>query len=343
MSAVATAQENLFRRVVKHMQTRHIFLLLFVFITISVAVFLSYQKKEATPAIPVVESKPLVPLAPTGYFIQSPGTRFSFISTPTLPKTLPAYSWESVNGDSLVSAIPEILQSLGVSATPSSIIRGSIRTTKWSSPSTFSLILTSSKESQTITYQRIRSSGGLISSPELGARRFIDLFSSLFENSSIYIEETGGEFDGLLVLDSPKPKRFSGFSASFVYNNYPFSTNSINNFSASIVTDNSGVVRSATIFIPKIPIAILGSVVILTPEQLLFNLESQRGSIVALKSGGLESSGPNPPFKSFSIRSVSIFYTLKNGLYLPAFFISGEGITNRGARQEASYFLWASP
>ena len=308
--------------------------------------FLSSRRSETTAPLSVPAGLPkLSEPAPPGQYKQPNDVTFAFASPVNFPAALPVYQYRAVDAASLYTIGEQVSSSLGLTATPTAIIKQSYTTRDWSFGDQASLTLAISDDFSSFTYRMSQAySAQPTTDPQAGAGSFVSLFTKQLGLSFQLTDTTNGPFDGLLVLDTPRPLPNHGFIYSYTLNGYLLGIGVGSASGISVVTDNNGAVRYANITIPPIPTSQRGSVEILNTQQILQSLSAAHGEILNVNTSEMVAE-PNvtPTFSSFQIMGSQLFYAPYNGLLLPAFIFSGVGKNMNSSTQNASFFLWAFP
>lgn len=152
-----------------------------------------------------------------------------------------------------------------------------------------------------------------------------------------------GPFDGLLVFDSFGASKFQAINFSYTINGVPVTTPRGGLISASVVIDNLGIIRSATLSPPPATITPADNVHLISKTDILANLSQKRASIVSGYNSKTAGQSDALTFRSFAIDKTTVVYGQQDKKLLPAFLLHGTGTDLSGTTQEATYFLWATP
>lgn len=313
-----------------------------VFVLIVVGVLVGKNSSGLTQITPT-PFPTLAPPAPTGVFPQPTGAVFSFATAPSLPASLPAYSYQPMTLSAIESLSAKTAVSLDLSATPSALTRGGSYTKTWSRGNDANLIVTQTNDLITITYHQIKSttSPGTFT-PDVAVQQFI--LSLVPAAQGINVRPAGtssGPFDGLLVLDTPLPKSYMNYFYSYVTSGAPILTTGLSLAPISVIADSGGIVRSASIIPPPTLTTQGGAVNIISNEQILASLSGGRGLLLDVHAPQAPEQGVIPTFTKFIITDVKLVYAPKDSQLLPALYLTGSGTTASGQKQDATIFLWA--
>lgn len=301
---------------------------------------ISTNKSITTQAPPVVVRE-----APSVALQQPEGVTFAFATEPALPSSLPTYTFTEFTQNQLIQAVSKNLSLYAIPASPSSLLRSGTTTTRWSRDGAdFSATVT--KNSATVVFHQSQAFIKPFGNPDVTttANQFIQEIYSLPAGVSLsQTKITDGPFDGMYVLDTFGASKFQAVNFSYTINGVPIATKRGDVTTGSVVVDNLGIIRSATLSPPPSTVAQQENVRLISKADILSNLKQMRASIVSgynAKTAGL---GDELTFRSFTIDKTTVVYGQQDGKLLPAFLLHGTGTDASGTPQEATYFLWATP
>lgn len=293
-------------------------------------------------------SKQRVGIAPSLFVYDAPETSiktpdsvsYSFSAPPSYVESLPTYSISHLTVETVESTAINAFP-LFKTATPSSLFRDDILT-KTRASSTGDLTLTAEKQTVVVSVKEQGAATKTVAPPAI---ILTSLFSSMGLSPLIGVVQNAEVFDGIegfLILD-PKSTSTTGHTFSYKINGLPF-YNPVNpGPPASSIIDNLGVLRSLHATIPPQIEHIEKSVPLVSPEAILENLRSGKGSIVSANNPDSDNFGGGVTFSSFVIEDLSIVYAETDTKTLsPAFLLHGYGSSNNSSSQEATFFLWAT-
>lgn len=300
-------------------------------------------RNKNTAVIP--QPPAVVRLAPTVSLQQPKNVVFSFVTQPALPASLPTYTTVSYKSTQIIDAVLKNLSLYDIPASPSSLIRAGTKTTTWSRHGAdFSTSI--SKEHMTVVFHQSKAliRPESIDENTTAAGQFITRLFSLPAGVSLsQTQVIDGPFDGLLILDSFGARKVQAINFSYTLNGIPIATTRGGLVSGSVIVDNLGIIRSATISPPPYTVSQTDGARIISKTDIISNLQQGRASVVSgynPKTAGL---GDSLTFHSFAIDKTTVVYGQLDGKLLPAFLLHGTGTDSTGVTQEATYFLWATP
>lgn len=317
------------------------FIIFVVVLGITVGIFYTRVPKKEAPGLN--DAVRLAQQATQTEHSQPDGVTFSFVNTPTLPTTLPAYGYQKLNRAEAEEIAQSAATTLGFTATPSAVIRGKTYTKTWSGANESSLVFSFSASNTSYIYRVPLPPASLKNAnPESVARGVVSLFNTGPAQVKV-LNTQSGPFDGILLFEPRPAIPLRGYSLSYVLGDYSIAPENMNISAAAVVLDANNVVRSATVN-PALSITTQGGAVsILTTDQILASLTQKRGAIINVGAVGSPELSSLPAFVSFQINNTALFYAPNDGLMLPALLLAGKGITKTGEVQSATLFLWAFP
>ena len=304
------------------------------------AIFLGARTPQKQLSPPEV-----VRVAPTTAITQPLNVSFSFQTAPAFPTTLPTYNASFFSPQEFLDLGKNIAASYDLSATSSTLIRNGITTRSWTRTGA---TLTATVAEDMFSYVFHQSVAHVKpQKPLTPTETAITFVSSLFTvPSPIVVSQKqliDGPFDGLLYSDQFAAGSATGVFLSYSILGIPIASTISQDVTGSVIVDNLGIVRSATLFSPPKTITENGSVPILSKEDVLKNLEAGRGSVVSVGQSDAAHLEEQLSFSSFTITDTHIVYTASGSSYMPAFLLSGSGMGTNGSLQKATFFLWATP
>ena len=185
-----------------------------IVIVVVAALFAGRTGSSTGPAAQPTLAQP----APTGIFTQPANVTFSFTSTPTIPSSLPTYTFQPIPLTTVEQEAANAAPGLGLDATPSALTRGGSYMKTWSRGSDALLTLTQTSGAVTVVFHQIKavqSPGAL--APDIAIQQFLLALIPPQTNVSLRAAGTSnGPFDGLLVLDTPPPTSYTNYLYSYV-------------------------------------------------------------------------------------------------------------------------------
>ncbi len=311
-------------------------------VVVVVSLSFSGRVRPAAPTQPPVVVRP----APVIEIQQPDNVVFSFASQPALPTSLPVYSATDYTPAQLDRAVLNNLSVFSIPASPSSLIRSGTETTTWAREGADFSTTVSQGGAKTIVFHQsqARSKPSSTSSVTEAASQFITGLFALPPGVTLsQIEIFDGPFDGLSIQDSLGASVFQGVSFSYTLGGIPIVTSGGGPSSNSVVVDNLGIIRSATLNPPPQSLTPAGSLPIITKGDVIANLSQKRAAVVSGNNPQTVGLGGALTFRSFAIDKTLLVYAEEEGRLMPALLLHGTGADTSGVSQEATYFLWASP
>src|SRR5258706_4170391 len=267
------------------------------FIVIVILVVLIFIKKSPISTGPTAPPTLAIP-APTSIFVQPANVVFSFISPPLLPTSLPTYSFQPISLATVEQIAGNAAVNLGLGSTPSALTRGNSYTKTWSRPNEAVLTVTQTEGSINTIFRQAKSNklpGAL--TPDVATQQFLSIFIPPATNLSVAASgTTNGPFDGMLVLDTPTPTAFKGYSYSYTLSSYPVLTPDLSIAPIFIVTDSGGIIRFASITPPPSTLQEEKAISLLNHNQILDSLAAGRGTLLDTHSPLTPERGVVPNF-----------------------------------------------
>ena len=313
-----------------------------IFILVVILVILaSRQSSPAQTTAPSVRPTLAAP-APTTIFTQPSNVTFSFAASPTIPTSLPSYTVQPMPLSSIEQIAEQSTAALALGATPSALTRGDSYTETWSRPNEAALTITKTNNLTTLSFRQIKSKRPPnVLAPGAAAQQFLALLVPPTEGLVVRVTgTTNGPFNGLLVLDSPAPTSFTNYYYSYFLDDYPILTTGLSISPASVIADDGGVVRFASVVPPPSSLQIGTPVALLTVNQVLASLMAGRGTLLDTHNPETPDQGVVPNFSKFIIEDAKVVYAPKEAQLLPALYMTGTGTATGGATQKATIFLW---
>ena len=320
------------------------FIAIVLFIAAAVAVIIIVLKKN-----PVRFVSPPVVVRPAPTFSVPPPSNvsFTFSAQPAIPSSLPIYSVTPASREQLLDSVSRFLSVYDIPSTSAStLVRSETFTRSWSrNGADVSLTIPSSCRASLVFHQQSALyKPDVKQSTENFARQFVNKLFSVPSPIVLTLESlSDGPFDGLLVFDTLGSLPYQGANFSYSVNGVRIVSFDTGTETSSVVVDSSGIVRSATIIPPPLSISLVGASPLISKDQILLNLSQGRGSILSSTNPETAGLGDALTFQSFSIDETTIVYADSDGSLLPAFLLKGHGKSSKGATEDATYFLWASP
>lgn len=315
-----------------------------VFIIVVVAVFVLTVRQSASPAVPAPEPTLAAP-GPTGIFAQPPKVAFSFLAPPTIPASLPMYTFQPAPLSSVEQMAGKAAATLGLATAPSTLIRGGSYTKTWSRPNEAALTVTQTNEFISLSFRQAKSNQTPNAlAPDVAVHQFLLALVPPTQNLTIRAAgTTSGPFDGLLVLDTPAPTSFKNYFYSYILGSYPLLTSDLSITPVSVIADSGGIIRFANIVPPPSSFQAGTATPLLTRDQVLASLAAGLGTLLDTHSPQTPEQGEIPNFSNFVIEDSAIVYAPQKNLLVPAIYMTGTGTTAAGAVQKATLFLWLVP
>ncbi len=312
-------------------------------VVVAVAIVLTVHQ-PSSPAGPS-PSPTLAAPGPTGIFPQPPKVSFSFTMPPSIPTSLPTYTFQPPGLSSIEQTAVKAAPALGLEPTPVTLVRGGSYTKTWSRPNDAALTVTQTNGAMSITFRQVKSSKPLSPiAPEAAVQQFLIAVIPPTQNLSIKAAgTTNGPFDGLLVIDTPPPASFKNYFYSYIVASYPLLTADLSISPVSVIADSGGIIRSANIIPPPASFQTGTATPLLTRDEVLGSLTAGRGTLLDTHNPQTPEQGVVPDFSSFVIEDSAIVYAPQKNLLLPALYMTGTGKTVTGAVQNATLFLWLVP
>lgn len=322
------------------MKNKVIFILAFFIVISTVVAGVYYTKSPSDTKQASSLSGGLAVRANNSQFQNSPTTS-SYTADPSIsfPSTAPVYSFSTVSQKSALLIADSLTEKLGFKTTPSSIIRGDVYERSWEEKSSQFFVVSYSSKGTVIRYNKMMVTPGVDRSKLLSVDQFLSIISSAMEMRTHSVKTDNSIFDGLLILDRPKPRFFTEYQVQFEKDGNFIATDEMSPFAGTIIVDNNNIVRYAKISLPYLPMKQIGVVSTLTKEQLTESLASGRGVTLNIGRSSDQEVKKRASFTSFNITSARFFYSPSNRYLLPAMFLSGEG-ESMGGSQQATFFLW---
>jgi len=315
-----------------------------IFISIVVAAVFLTRRQSVSPPGPTPQPTLAAP-APTGIFTQPPNVTFSFASPPAIPASIPIYTFAPASLSSVEQMAGKAATSLGLGATPSTLIRGGSYTKTWSRPNEAVLTVTQTNGGISVTFRQAKTTqapGAL--APDVAVQQL--LLALIPPTANLSVRAAGmvdGPFDGLLVLDTPAPPSYKNYFYSYTLDGLPVLTSDFSITPVSVIADSGGVIRFANIVPPPSSFQVGAATPLLTRDQVLASLTAGRGALLDTHDPQSPEQGAVPGFSKFVIEESRIVYAPQNNMLLPALYMTGTGTAKGGGVQKATIFLWLIP
>ncbi len=312
---------------------------------VGVAAVLALVVRQSAPPPSSHPEPTLAAPGPTGIFTQPAKVAFSFSAPPTIPASLPIYTFQPAPLSSVEKTAGNAAAALDLDATPSTLIRGGSYTKTWSRPDEAALAVTQTNGIISVTFRQVKSKQAPNTiTQDAAVRQFLQTLVPATPNLSIQAAgTTSGPFDGLLVLDTPSPTSFKNYFYSYTVASYPLLTPDLSIEPVSVIADSGGIIRFANIVPPPASFQAGAAVPLLTGDQILENLAAGRGTLLDTHNPQTPEQGEIPGFSRFVIEESAIVYAPQKNLLLPAIYMTGTGVANTGSIQKATLFLWLIP
>lgn len=306
----------------------------------SITLLLFRTATKQTAPLPAI-----VRVAPTTAIAQPSKVSFSFQTAPALPTKLPVYEFSFFSPQEFLDFGKNLVAAYDLSATTSTLIRNGITTKSWTRTGA---ALTATVADDMFSYVFHQTAAhSKPQNPAAPTETAIAFVSSLFTVPSPIVvaqkQLLDGPFDGLVYSDQFAAGSVTGVVLSYSLSGIPLATLTAGDVSGSVIVDNLGIIRSATLFPPPKAVVEKGSVPILSKEDIIHNLEAGRGSVISAGQSDAANVEEQLSFTSFTITGSHIVYAASDSAYMPAILLSGSGVGSRGSPQEATFFLWATP
>jgi len=315
----------------------------FIAILLGLLLLLLFRTSGSSPS-PARKTTVVRP-APSGNIQPPDVVTFSFAKPPSLPDSLPVYGIEEYTTAQLEQAIRDNLSGFTIPNPPATLYRNDIRTTTWSRNGAEITLTTAPGKPPTVVFRQSLATTrpeSAQSSTATASRIVLGFFPPPSGVSLHHLTDSDGPFDGLLITDSLGVTSVKGVTFAYTIGDIPILSAAENITSSSVVVDNLGVVRFATLYPPPRSVTPGTSVSLISKEDILDNLKEGRASVLSGYNAQTIGKGGALTFSSFIIDATSVVYARDNGVLFPALLIHGKGVTASGGDQEATYFLWAS-
>lgn len=322
------------------MKNKLIFIAVCVFVVCAVLLgFFFNQRQSDIKPVGVQKTKLAIP-AVDGRFAKSPSASTYGISPSiSFPSTAPVYSFSRVSQKSALLLADSLRDVVGIKATPSSIIKGDVYERSWEGQNLLFFVVSYSSKGTVYMYNKPLIKQGENNSFHVSVDRFLSVISSALEMRAHTVKTDNSIFDGLLILDRPKPRFYTEYQVQFEKEGNFIATDDMSPFAGTIIVDNNNIVRYAKIALPYLPTKQSGVVSTLTKEQIIESLSAGRGVTLNIGRPSDQEVKKKTTFTSFNITSARFFYSPSNRYLLPAMYLSGEG-GSMGGNQQATFFLW---
>jgi len=295
-------------------------------------------KQEPLPPRFVVRTAPLMGID------QPEGVVFSYSAPPSLPRSLPRYAIQEHSRGALESKIQENLRLYNIPSSPSSLLREGVFTKTWLGEGA-TLALNQERGVSVVSFHQFKAispPGSPVEAVEAAQAFILGLISFPGPIRLTRSTTTQEAPDGLLILDSFIPSSIDAVSFTYDINGYPVVFPPHKTDATTVLVDNYGLIRAATVLVPPRSLTQKENVQILTSEEVLANLSEQKGSILFAGGAFENDTSGKISFSSFLIDKTTLVYARHENALAPAFILHGVGTNNQGTSQEATFFLWAS-